>query len=112
MKYTFGIFCMALFLSSCGNNTNENSEETAAPLNQEEAIKDAGIVTVYSHRHYDVDKKIFTDFEEKTGIKVMVKEDKASKLIELIAQKGDDAASLRTYRSGSSRCNQMPCRCS
>ncbi len=87
---------MALFLSSCGSNTNENGEETAAPLNQEEAIKDAGIVTVYSHRHYDVDKKIFADFEEKTGIKVMVKEDKASKLIELIAQKGDDADVLIT----------------
>ncbi len=38
-------------------------------------------INVYSHRHYDTDKKLFKMFEEKTGIKVNVVKAKASALI-------------------------------
>jgi iron(III) transport system substrate-binding protein len=34
--------------------------------------KDEKVVNVYTHRHYDTDKQLFTDFEQKTGIKVNV----------------------------------------
>lgn len=34
--------------------------------------KDEKVVNVYTHRHYDTDKQLFADFEQKTGIKVNV----------------------------------------
>ncbi|PHO10652.1 MULTISPECIES: Fe(3+) ABC transporter substrate-binding protein [Malaciobacter] len=45
-------------------------------------------VNVYSHRHYDTDKKLFKMFEEKTGIKVNVIKAKASALIKRIESEG------------------------
>jgi len=45
-------------------------------------------VNVYSHRHYDTDKKLFKMFEEKTGIKVNVVKAKASALIKRIESEG------------------------
>ena len=45
-------------------------------------------VNVYSHRHYDTDKKLFKMFEEKTGIKVNVVKAKASALIKRIETEG------------------------
>ena len=41
-------------------------------------------VNIYSHRHYDTDKKLFKMFEEETGIKVNVIKAKASQLIKRI----------------------------
>ena len=35
-----------------------------------------GEVNVYSHRHYDSDKELFKKFEDKTGIKVNVLQQK------------------------------------
>ena len=34
--------------------------------------QDEQVVNVYTHRHYDTDKLLFADFEQKTGIKVNV----------------------------------------
>ncbi len=34
--------------------------------------KDEKVVNVYTHRHYETDKQLFSDFEQKTGIKVNV----------------------------------------
>ncbi len=34
--------------------------------------QDEKAVNVYTHRHYETDKQLFTDFEQKTGIKVNV----------------------------------------
>ncbi len=48
-------------------------------------------VNVYSHRHYDTDKKLFKMFEEKTGIKVNVVKAKASALIKRIASEGKNS---------------------
>lgn len=95
MKYALGFIGILFFLSSCveRGTGKENNQLTDAGVEENE---NPGVVTVYSHRHYDVDKEIFKEFEAKTGIKVLVKEDKASKLIELIAQKGDDADVLIT----------------
>ena len=39
----------------------------AAPERKEEKV-----VNVYTHRHYDTDKQLFADFEQKTGIHVNV----------------------------------------
>ena len=48
-------------------------------------------VNVYSHRHYDTDKKLFKMFEEKTGIKVNVVKAKASALIKRLASEGKNS---------------------
>jgi iron(III) transport system substrate-binding protein len=48
----------------------------------------ANEVNVYSHRHFDTDKKLFKMFEKQTGIKVNVVKDKASKLIKRIESEG------------------------
>ena len=45
-------------------------------------------VNVYSHRHYDTDKKLFKMFEEKTGIKVNIVKAKASALIKRMESEG------------------------
>lgn len=49
----------------------------------------ASEVNVYSHRHYDTDKKLFKMFEEKTGIKVNVVNAQASALINRIESEGE-----------------------
>jgi len=51
----------------------------------------SGEVNVYSHRHYDTDKKLFKMFEEKTGIKVNVVKAKASALIKRIETEGKNS---------------------
>lgn len=48
----------------------------------------SGEVNVYSHRHYDTDKKLFKMFTEKTGIKVNVVQAKAGQLIERLEREG------------------------
>ncbi|MDX4037127.1 Fe(3+) ABC transporter substrate-binding protein [Aliarcobacter skirrowii] len=45
-------------------------------------------VNVYSQRHYDSDKKIFKDFENKTGIKVNLVTAKAEELVSRLSIEG------------------------
>jgi iron(III) transport system substrate-binding protein len=51
----------------------------------------ASEVNVYSHRHYDTDKKLFKMFEEKTGIKVNVVKADANALIRRMASEGKNS---------------------
>lgn len=53
-------------------------------------VNDSKEVNVYSHRHYDVDKKIFEEFEEETGIKVNVTNAKADELIKRLEAEGEN----------------------
>ena len=48
----------------------------------------SGEVNVYSHRHYDSDKILLKQFEEKTGIKVNVVTAKAEELVAKLAIEG------------------------
>ena len=48
----------------------------------------AGELNLYSSRHYDTDERLYTAFEEKTGIKINRIEDKADALIERIKAEG------------------------
>ena len=49
-----------------------------------------GEVNVYSHRHYDSDKLLFKNFEEKTGIKVNIVTAKAEELVSKLAIEGEN----------------------
>lgn len=48
----------------------------------------ADVVNVYSHRHYEVDKKLYKDFYKKTGIKVNLIKASSAELIKRIEVEG------------------------
>ena len=52
------------------------------------AAQAEGEVNIYSSRHYDTDERLYSDFEEATGITVNRIEDKANVLIERIKAEG------------------------
>lgn len=65
------ITLVALSLSACGSGSEEE------------------MVNVYTTRHYDSDDALFAQFEEETGIKVNIINDKAPALIEKIKAEGE-----------------------
>lgn len=71
-------FLVVMTVLSCKNreNTTENTEAESNEL------------TVYTHRHYDSDKNIFSLFEERTGIKVNVVNANADELIQKMIMEG------------------------
>lgn len=50
--------------------------------------QDAGVLNVYSSRHYDSDKLLYDAFEEQTGIRVRVRETGAPQLLETMKAEG------------------------
>lgn len=77
------LFTLVLLLAACG-------------------AADKDEVTIYTHRHYDVDQKIFDDFEEETGIHVNVVKAGADELIERLITEGDQTSAdlLMTVDAG------------
>ncbi len=55
---------------------------------REAASDDAGVVNVYSHRHYDTDQELFRRFTELTGIEVNVQTASADELITRLETEG------------------------
>ncbi len=51
----------------------------------------AGELNLYSSRHYDTDERLYSDFEEKTGITINRIEDKADALIERMKAEGTNS---------------------
>ena len=68
--------------NSCANDKKINSENSKT--NNES-------LTLYTHRHYDSDKLIFSQFEESTGIKVNVVKANADELIQKMESEGDQS---------------------
>lgn len=66
------LFALILLVAACGAADKEE-------------------VTIYTHRHYDVDQQIFDDFEEETGIHVNVVKAGADELIERLVSEGDQS---------------------
>lgn len=66
---------LALGFSACGAGA-------------EEAQETAGVVNVYSHRHYDADRELFRRFTESTGIAVNVVTASADELITRLENEG------------------------
>ena len=78
------ILLIVFLLSSCGNN-KQSSKNTNEEKKQEEFI------TLYTHRHYDTDQKIFSQFEEQTGIEVKVVKANADELIQRMESEADQS---------------------
>ncbi|MEM9856484.1 MAG: Fe(3+) ABC transporter substrate-binding protein [Bacteroidota bacterium] len=77
MKNIFPILflCMALF--SCGPSKKEGAETSGQ------------VVNVYTHRHYEVDQRLFKQFEDETGIQVNVVNANADELIQKMEAEGN-----------------------
>jgi iron(III) transport system substrate-binding protein len=69
---------VALVLAACGQSGE--GERPAA---------DAGVVNVYSSRHYDADQALYARFTEETGIRVNVVEGNADQLIARMRAEGE-----------------------
>ncbi len=66
-----------MLLPACGPQP-QRVEDVPAPQ----------VVNVYSHRHYDVDKKLFADFEQTTGIAVQLIDADDDQLLSRLAAEG------------------------
>lgn len=82
MKW-IAIILTSLLLWSCAENAKEKTEtaEPESTVSQE--------VNVYTHRHYEVDKALFGQFEEETGIQVNVVKASADELIVRLENEGE-----------------------
>lgn len=65
-------------LSACGDKPESAAGEPVP----------AGVVNVYSARHYDSDRAMFDAFTRQTGIRVRVRQGDASQLLETLRQEG------------------------
>lgn len=61
-----------------------------APKTGGSASEKEQVINIYSARHYEVDKTLYKEFEEETGIKVNVVEGKAPELLERLKREGKD----------------------
>jgi iron(III) transport system substrate-binding protein len=84
MKRFAFILLATLGLAAC-NSANQSE-------GQEEKETEKQVVNIYSHRHYDVDKELFSQFEEETGIEVNVVKAKANELIERLKREGENSS--------------------
>ncbi len=77
-----------LLAAACSAEKTEQTATSTAPKPVGETQYDAGVVNVYSARHYDNDLIVFENFEKQTGIKVNLVEGRGDGLIERIASEG------------------------
>ncbi len=75
----------AFFLAGCGGPAQDDGASEAGA----EARPSAGVVNVYSGRHYDSDLVLYDQFTEETGIKVNYIEAGGDALIERLAQEAE-----------------------
>lgn len=78
---------VVLTLAAC-NNQSQQEDSVADGAAADDAAADAGVVNVYSARHYDVDDALYESFTEQTGITVNLVEGKSDELIERIQNEG------------------------
>lgn len=74
--------------NTSNNNTEEKKEAPAET--KEDDKKDAGVVNLYTDRHYDTDAALYEAFTKETGIKVNIVKGKSDELIERLAVEGKD----------------------
>lgn len=71
-------FLLAILFLSCGADATDTEQEQ----------ENASIVTLYTHRHYDVDQQIFDAFQAETGIEVQIVKASADELIQKLETEG------------------------
>jgi iron(III) transport system substrate-binding protein len=86
MKFPALIATLMVFAAACGKPA---APESAAEAAATPAPAQAGVLNVYSARHYDSDKVMYDTFEKDTGIRVRFRESGAPELIETMKAEGD-----------------------
>jgi len=86
MKNYWSLLCLVFLVWNCGSPESDAVTDTAT--NDSVAVVDPGEVNVYTHRHYEIDKTLFAEFEAATGIKVNVQSAKADELMARIEREG------------------------
>jgi iron(III) transport system substrate-binding protein len=76
-------------LAGCTTDDLETGQEPKEST-QDQEVKDAGEVNLYTDRHYDTDEALYNKFTEETGIKVNVVKGKSDELIERLDREGED----------------------
>ena len=79
----------ALLLAACGNPGASTPDTGKSATESGEKPQNAGVLNVYSARHYDSDKDMYKAFETETGIKVRYRESGAPELLETMKAEGD-----------------------
>lgn len=82
MKRSLIVFSLAFLFAACNNQESETQVQTTA----DEKVQE---VNVYSHRHYDVDRELFAQFEEETGIRVNLVKASADELMVRLENEGE-----------------------
>ena len=81
------IFTMAVFVACA---PKEGSKDNVDDNSSNADIVEQQVINIYSSRHYDVDKEIHSEFEEKTGIKVNLVEGKGDEILERLTREGQN----------------------
>ncbi|HEX8569937.1 MAG TPA: extracellular solute-binding protein [Caulobacteraceae bacterium] len=71
--------CALLALTACGRDTEE--AKRAAPAN-------AGVLNIYTARHYDADQLIYDGFKQATGVEVRALQSQGNMLVEKMKAEG------------------------
>lgn len=82
---TMAVLLASGVIASCG----QPSQEAASLSDDDAASEPAGVVNVYSARHYDTDDDLYDSFTEQTGIEINLIEGKSDELIERIKAEGE-----------------------
>ncbi|MEM9991720.1 MAG: Fe(3+) ABC transporter substrate-binding protein [Bacteroidota bacterium] len=76
---------LAVCCFACASPSTEKQEQVASAPS---AAAKSKAITLYTHRHYDTDQKIFDAFTQQTGISVNVVKASADELIQKMEQEG------------------------
>ena len=90
------LLAVTTFACAPSEKTEDAATETAASpeaaaKTAAEPVADAGVVNVYSARHYDVDDKLYDSFKAQTGITVNLIEGDSASLLERLRREGDQS---------------------
>lgn len=92
MKSVLPLFLLALYACAPESNvseTNASESKTNDTATTSEKAVSAGVVNLYTSRHYDTDLALYADFTKATGIKVNKIEANADALIARITAEGE-----------------------
>jgi len=91
MKWYLPLAAAVALVAACGAPTEETAESEAIAPDAAAPVEAAGVLNVYSARHYDSDKTMYKKFEEETGIRVRFRESGAAELLEAMKVEGDNS---------------------
>lgn len=95
------LLLMIMLLAACGGNNESEGNDTQA--NNGEEPKEAGIVNLYTSRHYETDDAVFEKFTEETGIKVNVVKGEEDELMERLTREGEATEADLFYTADAGR---------